>query len=228
MARSYAPELTNAQPAPETRLQGRRLVIARVIWAILVVLTLGLFAAMLPAYFIQIQTVCARSACALGQPSLDTVRTLQAHGVTVVSYAVFAIVLDIFVTVVCVVVALLIIRRGSDDWIALLVALTLVLEGTNSVSYILLQSRSVWQLPAFILDTLSWSVIFLLFYLFPDGRFVPRWTRWLVIGWISCSIATIISPFFFLSHLLAQVSGGANIGWLRRDVTPRGEFNPVK
>ncbi|MGH2494668.1 MAG: hypothetical protein ACRDIV_08170 [Ktedonobacteraceae bacterium] len=40
MARSYARQRTNMQPVPDTRLQGRRLVIARVIWAMLVVLTL--------------------------------------------------------------------------------------------------------------------------------------------------------------------------------------------
>ncbi len=197
MAQSFAPEQTYTQPAPGTRLQGRRLLMARVMWAILVMLTLGLFAAMLPAYFAQLQAICTGSECALGQPSFDAVRTLSAHGLTLGNYAEIAVVLNIFATSICVVVAVLIIWRRSDDWVALLVALALVVEGTTFVTYTLEFSQSAWQLPASIMSTLSWGVVFLLYPLFPDGRFVPRWTRWLVVVWLGCNIVAITFPFLF-------------------------------
>ena len=47
--------------APDTRLQGRPLLIARVTWAILVLIILASFGSMLPAYFTQLQTVCSAS-----------------------------------------------------------------------------------------------------------------------------------------------------------------------
>ena len=33
-----------------------------------------------------------------------------------------------------------------------------------------------------IASTLAWQLLLILFYLFPDGRFVPSWTRWLLLG----------------------------------------------
>ncbi len=197
MAQSYAPEQSYMQPAQGTRLQGRRLLMARVIWAILVLFTLGLFVAMLPTYFAQLQAICSGAACALGQPSLDAVRTLQAYGLTLGNYAGIAVGLNIFALSICVVVAVLIIWRRSDDWVALLVALALVVEGTTFISYTLEFSRSAWQMPAALLGTFSWGVVFLLYPLFPDGRFVPRWTRWLVVVWLGCNLAAIAFPILF-------------------------------
>jgi hypothetical protein len=201
MTRSYAPELTNMQPAPGTRLQGRRRVIARVIWAILVVLTLAFFILMLPAYFTQLQTICTASACAPGQPGLDAVRVLQAHTLTLASYVLFIFILTLVVALTCCIVGAVIFWRRSDDWMALLVALVLMTPGNVYVTYTLQQSSSIWHLPAFILNELTFAVIFLFFSLFPDGRFMPRWARWLAIGWIAWGIVMLSlpdSPLFLL------------------------------
>lgn len=205
MAQSYAPELAYMQPAPGNRLTGRRLVIARVTWAVLVALALGLFTAMLPAYFTQLQTACSSQTCALGQPSLETVRMLHAHSFTVAVYALIALVLTVLVTAICVVIATVIIWRRSDDWMALLVALALVVEGTTFVSYTLEFSHSAWQMPASIMNALSWSIVFLLYPLFPDGRFVPHWTRWLVIVWLACNTVAIAFPFLYSFTLIDEL-----------------------
>ena len=101
--------------------------------------------------------------------------------------------------------AVLIIWRRSDDWVALLVALALVVEGTTFISYTLEFSRSAWQVPASLMGTFSWGVVFLLFPLFPDGRFVPRWTRWLVVVWLGCNIAAIAFPFLFTLRAISNL-----------------------
>lgn len=50
----------NAQPPGETdtRLRGRWLVLARVVWVMLAVLTLGLLIATIPSYFAFLHVVC--------------------------------------------------------------------------------------------------------------------------------------------------------------------------
>ena len=202
MAQSYNPELTYTQPVPGTRLQGRLLIVARVTWAVLVVLVLGLFGAMLPSYFAQLQVVCTGTACLLGQPSLEGARALQAHGISLATYAVTAVGVDIFVISLCVVVAVLIIWHRSDDWIALLVALALVVEGTTYVLYTLEFSHTAWQRPAAIMGTLAWSVVFLLYTLFPSGSFVPRWTRWIVVVWLVPNLVGIAFPVVYSFTLL--------------------------
>src|SRR5215472_7526671 len=55
--------------ALDTRLQGRWLLLARVGWGALVVLTLAIFGASLPVYLAQLQTICLGPACSYLQLS---------------------------------------------------------------------------------------------------------------------------------------------------------------
>jgi len=182
---------------PDTRLSGQWLVIARVIWATLVAITLLLFAWMLPAYFTQLQTTCTAEPCAVDQLTPAIVQILQAHGILMINYPVFGLLFTLFVTLSCLIVALLILLRRSDDWMALLVALVLVMAGTIPITYILQQSASVWWWPAFILNSLTYGAIFLCSSLFPDGRLAPRWVLWLPIVWLGWQTVFII---FYPTH----------------------------
>jgi hypothetical protein len=47
------------------------------------------------------------------------------------------------------------------------------------------------RIPAFI----SYVAWMLFFYLFPSGRFVPRWTRWLALGWLLFLGSWNFTPF---------------------------------
>ena len=47
------------------------------------------------------------------------------------------------------------------------------------------------KVPTFI-GYMSWM---LFFYLFPSGRFVPRWTRWLALCWVLFSGSWLFTPF---------------------------------
>lgn len=179
-----------------TRLQGQRLFIARAVWAVLIILTLGLFFAMLPTYFAQLQTVCSGSACATGQPTLAAARTLQTLGLSITNYATCMLILTLIAALACFVVSGIIFWRRSDDWMALLVALTLVMIGTAYITYTLQQGYSTWQLPALILNVLTYGGLFLVYSLFPDGRFVPRWVCWFTVGWIAWG--TIYTFFSYL------------------------------
>ena len=53
---------SNRSGAPDTRLRGRRLILARVAWVTAVSLIVALFLARLPAYYTALQTVCAGAA----------------------------------------------------------------------------------------------------------------------------------------------------------------------
>ncbi len=82
-------------------------------------------------------------------------------------------------------VALLIARRKWDDWFALFVSAALLMVafgfiGRSDTTTYVLPDRLQPIVPGLILGT---TVIFifswlLLFYLLPDGRFVPRWSAW--------------------------------------------------
>src|SRR5215469_15933476 len=74
---------------PDTRLSGRWLLIVRVAWIILVMLTLASFIILLPSYYAQLQSVCTNPTCALVQPTPASVHAMQQLGLSVSSYATF-------------------------------------------------------------------------------------------------------------------------------------------
>jgi len=88
--------------------------------------------------------------------------------------------------------------RKSDDWMALLVALavvaTVTLNGTSVYS-----SNSSWERLTSVLFILGNGVYVLAWSLSSDGRFVPRWTRWLLLCWfVAASLFFMMPMVYFL------------------------------
>jgi len=178
------------------RLQRRWLLLARAVWVALVALTLLIILASMPAFDAQLQAFCRVTFCTPGQLSLDTARTLHDLGLTPGLYAHLNVALIVATTMVWFAVAAIIFWRKSDDWLALLVSIMLVTGflGTSSLTSPLEATASAWSLPSQLLHALSLIDLFLVFALFPSGRFVPRWTRWVVLGWIALTGLTLFLP----------------------------------
>ena len=192
------------------RLQGRWLVLARVGWVVLVVLTLAIFFASFPVYLAQLQTPCAGTACAFtSQLTPGQVEGLKGIGVSIGDYAAFMVALTLATILVCLVVSTVIVLRRSDDRMALLVALMLVTFGpiiaTSSVS----ASSSLWQVPNECLSFLFVALFLLVLTLFPTGQFVPRWMRWPIVAFLAVQI-----PFTFFPALAALHISAVSLGFL--------------
>ncbi len=180
-------ERTNSSNLPvavDTRLHGHWLVLARVGWFVLVVLALAVFVASLPVYIAQLQSVCNGTACAAGQLTPQIVVTLRNLNLSIGSYVAINIALTLVQVLVWFTVGGVVAWRRSNDWMALMVALMLVLLGTGTTLTTVAGSHSVWQFPAQCLDYLSYIILIVVILLFPNGRFVPRWSWLLMIGFI--------------------------------------------
>jgi len=175
-----------------TRLSGSRLILVRVLWVAVVTLIVALFLVVLPAYYALLQTVCTGATCAPTQPTLDSAQGIQKLGLSLGAYATFTLALTIALAFLCIAVSAVIFWRRSDDWMALLAALGGVALGTLYVTFTLLGSHSAWQMLAIVLNVLGNGVFFLVCSLFPNGRFVPRWTRWLLPCWIVSGIVFLV------------------------------------
>src|SRR5215471_9358042 len=203
--------VTNTTRSPDrqsdsgTRLYGRRLVFARVAWVSLVLLTLGIYAFLLPSYFELLQTICSGSACALVQPTPQTAQAIQQLGLSVPGYALLSLVIIILTMSACLIISIVIFWFKSDDWMALLSAFYLVSFGMLYVTDVLQESHSALRLLAIIMNILGNGLFFLIASLFPNGHFVPRWTRWLVIGWILWGIVFIVLRDLPFSYLLDRL-----------------------
>ena len=144
----------------DTRLSGGFLVFARVGWMLLVALTLGLVVVGFPFAVVQLQQLPGGS---------DAVWSIALSGVS---------------AFVWVAIGVLLFWRKSDNWMALLVALMLVVQGADSLSGVVSVSTEAGHVAAHVLDFLAFLLLFLVFCLFPNGRFVPHWIGWLVVGFL--------------------------------------------
>lgn len=180
-----------------TRATGRWLLAARISAGTISVLAVLLFAAYVPPRFAQLQTVCAATTCAPQQLTPALVRSVASAGLSVRFYAGVTVLLDVVLALGFVAIGAVIAWRRPRDGMALFVALFLVLFGLTTASDVQTQ---VETLPPMLggldrlLRFLSFVLLPLFFYLFPDGRFVPRWTRWLALLWIAWRVLLMVFP----------------------------------
>jgi len=195
------------EPHSYARLQGRWLLLARGAWLVVVLLTLATFFASLPEYVAQLQTPCA-GVCAYQQLSAEQVEMLKGFGFSPGDYATYTITLTLAIMVACLVVSTLIVWRRSDDRMALLVALMLVTFGPIYVTSSVLTSSPL-QIPNECLYFLAFSLLVLVFLLFPSGQFVPRWTRWTLV----VSLAVQVPVTFFPNAPFTLTILGDSLGY---------------
>jgi hypothetical protein len=191
---------SNSQGEADTQLHGRWLFLGRIGWVVVAALSFGLFLLGLLPYATQLHTVCltASGACYLdGALSPAGVQALHDLGVSVDSYVWYTVVVTVLDALVWTLVGFLIFWHRTDDWMALLAALFLVtfnpgLSGGPTAS--LVHFSPLWTLPVECLDFLGAVLIGLFLYLFPNGRFVPRWMGWMLVPYIVLEIASIFPP----------------------------------
>ncbi len=100
---------------------------------------------------------------------------------------------------------LLILRRRSYDWFGLYVVFTFAV-----VPALVALQPLAGRLPALepltsLAGAAAWQLYFILFYVFPNGRFVPGWTRWLILAWIGMNFIPGIGEPTEAAGLLARL-----------------------
>ena len=118
--------------------------------------------------------------------------TLRRLGLTPAAYAGYGLVLTLLAALVWFTVAGLVVWRGWTTPMARFTAYFLVIFGT---SWLIDANR----LPAGIrpaaaaLDAVGWMAFGLFFFLFPSGRFEPRWLRWPVLALLAGGVVVQLS-----------------------------------
>jgi len=175
-----------------TRLSGRWLIVARVIWIILVLFLLSVFIASLPASFATLFQPCTAGCTnGNGQLTVSEMHALTQYGLSLNAYAWSWIIINGGTALVWFMVGGILFWRKSDDWMALLVGLMLISSGANATNN-LLYSSSMWRIPENGVQLIVGLTILFTLALFPNGRFVPRWAVWI----------TLINPAYFAVYLL--------------------------
>jgi hypothetical protein len=192
---------TGNQEAPSTELRGAWHFAARTAWTFVVLLTAALFIASIPAHFEALHSACSVDPCAGGQLSPGDMRALDDLGLSIDLYAAYVLALDLVVALGFCVVGAVIFWRRSRERGALFASFALVMFGlTWPAVYDSAQLNSTWGGLAGFLVELGLASLLVLLLVFPDGRFVPRWTRWVV----ALALVHLTSYVFFPDSLFAN------------------------
>ena len=196
----------NPLPAPDHAVVGQRLLLARVLWLAVLILVLGLFIASIPTYFAYLHTTTTGIVIDLnaGQLALDGVRELHALGLSVDFYALYHLVLDAIFAGGFWVVGSALFWRKAEHPMALFTSFALLIFPITFL-YQTTTLPAIWSLPTRAIDFLGGISFSLVFSLFPNGRFVPGWTRWLLIGWVleeGIESFLPLSAFYYAKNVL--------------------------
>ena len=189
-------ESRNALPR---ELRGRRLFLARALWVGVVSLTAIIFAFSIPVHLADLHRICAAGPCVAGQLKPADVRALGYLGVSIDLYTAYVLALDLVVALgFCVVGAVIFWRRSREPG-PLFASFSLMVFGlTWPDTFDSALHHSPWGNLAGFLTQLGLVSLFVFFFIFPDGRFVPRWSRWVVLLFSAMPVLYVLFPHSFL------------------------------
>jgi hypothetical protein len=182
--------------APTPRPSGSRLIFVCALWFVLAGVMIGLFIAAVPVRFSQLLTVTPLGDNALVVLSQSEAAALQQHNIPVVLYALYFISLEVsFAAVFCLFGGLLFLRR-SAELLAMFAALALISVGVliPGTLRVLDTPTSGLEYLVHLVQVLGWISFFTSFHIFPDARFVPGWTRFLLIPFMLWGVVWIFVP----------------------------------
>ena len=194
---------------PDATLRGRWLLLARAAWVALTAIVVGFQVAGVPyAYAHAINTSI------FDRLTPEQLRAFENLGLTSEFYAAYTVAVPVVTMLVFTAIATVIFWRRSEDRMALFGAFMLVVFGgaalTSGTPQALAGAHPTLLFPVRLLDYLGQVSFCIFFYVFPNGRFVPRWTRWLAVA-----VALLWLPdIFFPGSSLDLLSGPLFLGIL--------------
>jgi hypothetical protein len=175
----------------ETNLHGRWLVLARAGWIVVTVTMVILNLIALPDTYV-----------AYFNFTPQVLQDLHRLGLSPTFYGILLTVENAPFQLVNLALGLLLFLRRSDDRMALFCAFALVTFGNalpwynfNNGSIVpSLAANATLRVVALVLFGTGEASLVILFYLFPSGRFAPRWTRWCALVVVAYWLAVVFFP----------------------------------
>jgi hypothetical protein len=187
---------TNTVPSVPGARRGV-LLAARAAWLMVAAPTFAFFLAGIPLTYQSMQRVCGPEPCSSGSRLTEAhLRVLADLGLTAQSWALYATAVQVLSALVWCAIGALIFWRKPDEPVALFVSLFLFLFGMTfgDVLWVMQAAYPALRLPLDLVAALNWGALLSFFFIFPDGRFVPRWALWPMIAWIVIYAGQVYAP----------------------------------
>ncbi len=158
------------------RLSGRSLMVARSAWLLVALAAILTFVLALPFRWVW-----------LTHPGPATLANLNALGLTPTAFAAFSLAWEILFAGAFALTGFIIFWRCDAEPFALFAAGLMVVLGVANgalapATHALLGRHAALDFLIHTFEFITWCGLALFFYLFPNGRFVPSWTRWLAVA----------------------------------------------
>ncbi len=172
------------------------LILAWAGWILGVVSALGLFVIGLPIRLHQLVALSVQATTALRHGPPSPMATVLQQVLSANVYPVFVLTEEVVLVAGLTLVGLVLFWRKPKQWQALLFSFAMITYGPYITGPLnaLLAVHPQWRLPIGLAQTLGIGCAVLSGYLFPDGRFVPLWTRFLTLLWVTWLLAWIVLP----------------------------------
>ena len=172
---------------------------ARVAFFVVLALVVGITVFDIPYQWAEGLTVCSGASCNNSQLSPAEVTQIQQAGLSLGFYSGYGVAVNSVTLLVFVIVSALIFWRRSHDWFGIFTAIMLAGAGFNLTlggppPPAIVNYYPALLLPIQLLNLIGTITLFVFFYLFPDGHFVPRWTAWLAVLMVAAQTLTALRP----------------------------------
>lgn len=185
------------------------LTIARLATWALILLCLITFVAPIATIIARISAPCGASNssnpnCVLVAPQVEPLARL---GVSPETYAIALVSLAALYLLLALVTATVLLWRRPNDWMAMIVAFAVVAYPSRLWTTPLLGHPGVWTVPAQVVTVAGSISLFLLFALFPNGRFVAWWIWIAAFGWVllNVDLSDVVPVYFAVPIALLTV-----------------------
>jgi hypothetical protein len=191
------PPVSTSSARPPTYQRTRWYHLLRLLGAAVGLFTLGIFLASIPAYHASLESICRMPVCSPGQLGAAQAEQLHTVGISLPEYATLLVALAILSGACWSAVAVVLFLRGPGTYMALFASVTLVTFGLGrfpDAPTALATAYSGWWLPVAGIRYLGSACLSCFCYVFPDGKFIPRWTRLAALLWVLPQIPEFFQP----------------------------------
>jgi hypothetical protein len=180
--------------AAEMQIPKRWQPLLRLFWVLIAVVLFALYFWGLGSNYNELVKLCETDNCPVMTIAPEELQILADHGLSLRFFAIYYLVLEGSLIVFFSILAGLIFWRRANTWVGLLVSLAFLF---TALVFFAEELRSLarayphLQLLVDFLTSISVVLLLMLFYIFPDGRFAPRWMRWFAAAVL---LAVVLDP----------------------------------
>jgi signal transduction histidine kinase len=183
--------------------------LARAFQILIICLTIGLLTINIPLNYEQRSVICETDPCPPNQLSARSVQALEDVGMSVRELVTVTIALDILLAVIFTACAIVIFIRKPKDAFTVFVTITLVTFGAATFTGGMQGITSAYPQLEWLIQTIAMIGslgILAFFFIFPNGRFTPRWTMAIFMGWFVFQL-----PHYYFPNSSLILHGDATI-----------------